>query len=187
MKVTMNLRYPDMYRFNIELAAHPRMWRGHAFDVAALLLVVIAYSYFSRSPETTVEWIFVLIYACVLAVVAKVFASVVIIPALSAIAALNSRALGCHEFELTENGIVERTDKGTLLTHWDHVLSIDELPRYFAIGIEKSTYLVVPRKAFDSPAEANRFFMTCKERWRLSGLPLSAIPIKSRVPGSKID
>ena len=71
--------------------------------------------------------------------------------------------VGEHLLEVTETGLIERTDVNESLHRWTGFHKLISTRRYFYIFVTDAIVHVVPKRAFDSENEA-RVFQTAIER-----------------------
>jgi len=77
--------------------------------------------------------------------------------------AANRGLVGEHLLEVTEAGLIERTDVNESLHRWTGFHKLISTRKYFYIFVTDAIVHVVPKRAFDSENEA-RVFQTAIER-----------------------
>jgi hypothetical protein len=66
-------------------------------------------------------------------------------------------SLGARTFELTSEGLWERSRHYETLTRWPGVCSIDETPRYFFVFIDNCQAHIIPKRSFEDSDACRRF------------------------------
>lgn len=71
--------------------------------------------------------------------------------------AADSYALGRRTVSTTDDGVIEKSHKHEALFRWPSVRSVDLASAHIFIMIERNAAIIVPRRAFSSDAERDRF------------------------------
>jgi YcxB-like protein len=88
--------------------------------------------------------------------------------------------LGRHKISLTETQIVESTDVGESRTSWAGVDRVEQNGDYIFIYTTPHAAYVIPRRAFDSPGQADSFYRLASIKKEAAALTASS-SVKARM------
>jgi len=89
---------------------------------------------------------------------------------------INNRpgVIGLHTLSIKPEGIHQKTSLAEAMIQWSAICDIDQNKDVIGLFMDKRYALVVPKRTFATPAEAERFFATSHAYWRSAkdGTPL---------------
>ena len=77
-----------------------------------------------------------------------------------------SDTLGDRRIHITPEGIQSRTALGESFHQWDGVLRIEETDQFVYLFTDNMAAYLVPKRAFKSDEEVDRFVKTCRSHWK---------------------
>lgn len=79
--------------------------------------------------------------------------------------------LGKHSMTLTEDGLVESTVVGESRNSWAGIHRVEQNPDYIFLYTAPIAAHLVPKRAFNDPGDADRFFEFARSRWSAANQP----------------
>lgn len=157
MQISTTVHFFDVFLCNFQLVTSKKRWPRVLLDVLAIFVVVVSVLYFLREPSGQAQWMRVVIDAFML-LVAYELMWFIVVPALAALAALNTVAIGEHTFEIGERAFIEKSNMGERVVDWVHVKSMELLRDFLIVKIGRIDWFVIPASAFSSRIEFEKFY-----------------------------
>jgi YcxB-like protein len=164
MKVHTNIRRLDLIIFNLTLL--PRVRSTYvtigviAFAVATFILLK------HGSPETARNWM-ILVVASLGGGVGGMLAGIIISMVL--ILTTSSKAngiLGEHEYEITPEGLLEKTNANEGLSRWSGIQEVRKAGSFILFRISGYLFHIIPRRSFETDEDFHEFLGMAKDKWR---------------------
>jgi hypothetical protein len=157
MLISTTVRFLDVFFCNFQLAASKKRWPRDILNILLVFIVMVGAFYLLRGPADQAQWIRVVIDAFILLVLYELMWFVVV-PALAALAALNTVSIGEHTFEIGEEAFIERSKMGERVVSWGYVNSIELLRDFLVVKIGRFDWFIIPASAFSSRSEFEEFY-----------------------------
>ena len=81
----------------------------------------------------------------------------------------NGGVLGEHVVTLREDGLMEETAINRTALTWFAISDIIEQPQHIVLMIDHSMGIIIPKRSFDSPANAQQFLANAVRLWKSAG------------------
>lgn len=166
MKVKTTISRWDLLRFNFYLA--PRL---KANWIAVAVMASLGFIYLSlTSPDPFAAGVLArnLFSGLVGGIGGLLAGTAVCLVFLLLTASSKSGVLGEHEFEITPDGLLERTAANEGLNKWGGIFSVAKSPMQIYVRINSYLCHVIPRHGFSSDTEYEQFYRELHDRWRSS-------------------
>lgn len=71
-----------------------------------------------------------------------------------------------HEYEISEDGLYEKTAANETKTNWNGITDIRRLRHYMLIQIDPGLFHVIPDSSFENEEEFNNFYSASRKFWK---------------------
>jgi hypothetical protein len=164
MKITTTLNRKDLVFFNFLLT--PRL-RSTYVTIAVVALGLTCYSVWTEGlPVTIGDWATTLIPSLaggVGAILGGLICSLIFI--LLSASKLNG-TLGEHQYEITREGLVEKTSANETLNRWSGIQEIGVIGPYLLFKISGYLYHMIPRRSFENRETFLAFEKEARSLWK---------------------
>lgn len=157
MLISTTVHFFDVFLCNFQLVASKKRWSRAILDMLTVFVVMVGALYFLRGATDQAQWMQVVTDAFMLLVVYELMWFIVV-PALAALAALNTIAIGEHTFEIGEEAFIEKSKMGERVVGWEYVNSIELLRDFLIVKIGRVDWFIIPASAFSSRIEFEKFY-----------------------------
>ena len=162
MKITAILGRSDIFRMNLHLL--PRM-RG-TWVVLAIIWIFIAATVYEKAgiPNNVIHALLCLLCTFVGAILMM---SILIIGLLFLTLTLPqiSGVIGHHEYEITDQGFIERNKNAETLSFWHSIKEIVLAGSYIYVRINAYQFVIIPRRGFATQQEFENYCQNLKQFW----------------------
>lgn len=168
MKVTTNIRRVDLVYFNLMLL--PRL-RSTYVSIGVIALAVALFVLWQNGVDATVRNWKIVVMASLVGGIGGMFVGLVISLIFILFTSSQSNGiLGAHEYEITSNGLFEKTDANEGLNKWAGIQEIRKVGPFLLFKISGYLFHVLPKRSFASEKEFQEFMELAMSTWRASKL-----------------
>ncbi len=164
MKVTTNLKKIDLIWFNISIL--PKMKSTYVGIIVLAILVFILIALNEGIPETPNEWIAISAGSIGGGVGGMLVGSLYSIISIIFVSTKKNGILGIHEYEITSEGLYEKTYANEGLSRWEGIKEIKVLNSYILFQISGYLFHVIPKNSFDSGKLFTEFVELSQSNWK---------------------
>lgn len=164
MKVQTNISRTDLAL--LSLVVLPRL-RSSYVTIAIIACAIIGYVFWRHGlPQTPSQWSLLLVSSIVGGVLGLLIGFAINLLQLLLASKESSGTLGVHSYEITTDGLVERTVANYSIQHWSGVSSIRTFGPYLLVEIPGHLYHLIPKRSFESDARFQEFARAIRHAWR---------------------
>ena len=155
MRVITDITRKDLVKFNLRfIASSSATYKLFLFVVIA----VFGFLCWSKGfPDTSLDWKATLIGSIVGGVIAVFFNFFTCIISILMMSKKSNGILGKHEYELTQEGLIEKTIANESINKWEGIESIKVAGSNILIQISGYLYHIFPLRFFNSEEEFDAF------------------------------
>jgi hypothetical protein len=155
MRVITDITRKDLVKFNLRFIASSRStYKLFLFVVIG----VFGYLCWSKGfPDSNLDWKATLIGSIAGGVIAVVFNFVTCIISILMMSKKSNGILGKHEYELTQEGLIEKTIANESINKWEGIESIKVAGSNILIQISGYLYHIFPLRFFNSQDDFDAF------------------------------
>ena len=164
MKVITDIRRLDIIHFNLILL--PRLRSTYVTIVGIAILVAVFIIWDKGTPETTKSLV-ILIVASLGGGLGGMLAGIIIsITFILSSSSKTNGVLGQHEYEITSEGLFEKTEANEALSRWSGIQDVRKVGSYMLFKISGYLFHIIPKRSFDNEGEFQEFLKQATEKWR---------------------
>ena len=164
MKVNTDIRRLDLVYFNILLLPGVR---STYTTTGTFTIAIFAFLLWNNgAPDTAHHWLAMAVASFgggIVAMAAATLASIVFILTTSS---KRNGILGKHEYEITAEGLVEKTRANESLNRWSGIQEIRKVGSFLLFRISGYLYHVIPARSFDNEKAFREFIEKAKNDWQ---------------------
>lgn len=168
METTFALEKEDIWRYY--LAVHrKKQWRNFPLSMMPALAALQAFYFYIH-----IGWLFNVITCILTVLLAAGYILLTAKPKIYKVARSSPGLLGVITVSISSAGVRRKSSHGEHIHPWQSYVAVKEDSHLIYFFLAKTQAQVVPRRAFASPAEAERFFAVSHAYWRSAkdGTPL---------------
>jgi len=163
MKIAAYLSRKDILRMNLYLL--PRMRANWIFLAVIWILFVATEIYQIGIPKNVSLALLCLLCSIVGAIL--VTSGLLLLGILMTILhPLTSDVIGNHEYEITEQGFLERDKSAETLSFWPGIKAIILAGPYIYVRMNALMFAIIPRHSFATEHEFENYYQTLIQHWR---------------------
>lgn len=164
MRVNTNIRRMDLVHFNLVLL--PRLRSTYTtIGVLAFLIFVLLY-WQNGAPDSAREWTVLVIASLGGGVGGMVAGLIISMLFILTTSSKSNGILGEHEYEITPQGLLEKTNANEGLSKWSGIQDIRKVGPFLLFRISGYLFHVIPRRSFVSEEAFQDFFENAKRKWQ---------------------
>jgi hypothetical protein len=164
MKISVDIQKSDIVKLNIWLALKNK---GTYSLIALVFAALWAYAIFKHGiPQTTEKWVVTFLIALISGLAAAILGLTTNLLQILLSSSVANGVLGLHEYEISEDGLYEKTAANEAKTMWKGVTDIRKLRHYMLIQIAPGLFHVIPNSSFESEEEFNNFYTASRKFWK---------------------
>ncbi len=164
MKVNTDIRRRDLIHFNLVLL--PRL-RSTYVTIAVIAFVVFAFLLWENgSPETVRNWTVMLIASLGGGIGGLIFGTIISMVFILTTSTKSNGILGKHEYEITSEGLLEKTNANEGLSKWSGIREVRKVGSFLLFRISGYLFHVIPSRSFESEKAFLEFLEKAKCEWR---------------------
>jgi len=127
---------------------------------------VFAFVTWSRGfPETSNEWIAILVGSAGGGVGAMIAGFLISLVTIVLSGSKSNGVLGEHEYEITSDGLFERTAANEGVSRWSGIEEVRVCRSYALFRISGYLFHIIPKRSFESEQQFNEFVQKAKHSW----------------------
>jgi hypothetical protein len=162
LEIKFNLTVADLVRFNVYHATR----RVVSWIVIGVVVFVFAKAV--AAGQTSVGARLFITAAIALLATTGYFVATALVALVSYVPSKNRGVLGEHLLSFDDVDITEKTAVSTATWSWESIPNVARNRRYVFIYVQQNMAHIVPKRAFASREEADRFFDSAYSTWKLA-------------------
>ena len=164
MKVIANIRRLDLIHLNLALL--PRL-RSTYVTIGAIALAVAAFVLWQNGVDDTVRnWKLVCLASLASGVGGMLIGMVITMIFILFTSSKSNGILGVHEYEITPEGLFEKTDANEGLNKWSGIQEIRIVGPFLLFRISGYLFHAIPKRSFESTEKFQEFVQMAQTKWR---------------------
>ena len=164
MKVTTNINRMDLIKFNFLLLP-----RSKSTYISILILSVLIFLFIfwkNGYPVSPIKLFILLIASVVGGIVGSLFGFVTSVINILFMSTKNNGVLGAHEYNVSIEGLYEKTNANESLNKWEGIMQIKVIGSYLLIQITGYLFHIIPRRDFESNERFEQFINYSEQQWK---------------------
>ncbi len=163
MKVITEINRLDLIRFNLVLLPKLKSTYITMAVIATLIFSLVCWQ--KGIPQTPNNWKAIVIGSIGGGVAGMLFGTVFTMISILFMSTKSNGILGQHEYELTTEGLYERTSANEGLSKWKGISKIRIVSSYVLFQISGYLFHIIPKRSFESEESFNDFVLYAKNQW----------------------
>lgn len=164
MKVVTNIRRRDLVHFNLVLL--PRL-RSTYVTIAAIAFAVVLFILWKNGLEETVRnWRIVAMSSLAGGIAGMLIGLAISLVFIVFTSTKSNGILGFHEYEVTPDGLLEKTEANEGLSKWAGIQEVRKAGPFLLFKISGYLFHIVPKRSFGSEEEFQEFFELARNKWQ---------------------
>ena len=168
MHVTTDISRLDLIRFNLYFL--PRL-KGNWVVFGVLALCIFVYALFDKRPSDGAGFFVAAVVSAIGALGGFVVGTLISLVTLLVGAGSKQGVLGQHHYQLTADGLHERTAVNEGLLKWAGVEAVGKARSFIYIRTTGHLFHIFPRKAFADKPAYDAFWLSAHGHWQAAGRP----------------
>lgn len=164
MIVHTNIKRLDLIHFNLVLL--PRLRSTYVAMGMIASVVFVFFLWESGVPKTAPSWMVMILASLGGGIGGMVAGTIVAMRFILATSSKSNGILGEHEYELTSEGLLEKTNVNEGLSRWSGIREVRKVGSFVLFRISGYLFHVIPRRSFESEDAFLEFIEKAKREWR---------------------
>jgi len=163
MKVITKISRGDLVRFNLAILPRLKSTYTTMLFIAALAFIWIASE--KGMPNTKIDWIGIILVSIVGGIAGMLAGTLVSFVFILLSSSKSNGTLGHHEYEISAEGLFEKTPVNEGLSKWAGIQEIRVVGPYVVFRISSFLFHIIPKRSFSTEQEFIAFVEASRNAW----------------------
>ena len=163
MKVTTNIKKSDLIFFNLYLL--PKLKSTYLSLVIYVALIFAFLLWLHGIPKDARDWSVLIFGSICGGFVGQIIGIIFTLFSILLMSKEKNGILGVHIYEISPEGLFEKTIANEGLSKWSGIVEIKEAGNYLLFGISSYLFHIVPKRSFPKNEEYEKFVSFSKHEW----------------------
>ena len=164
MKVTTEITKADLILFNLGIFPKLKSTYKGMLVLGGLIFVIIFV--IKGFPQTTNDWLAIIAASGGGGIGGMLLGLIFSLVSIIFLSSEKNGILGKHEYQVTTEGLHEKTSANEGLNKWEGIIHIRITGSYILFQISDYLFHVIPKRSFESQESYQQFLSFSKKQWQ---------------------